>query len=299
MRKTWIIWFFILFCFLTKKVAGADTSEQQLVNQLASGTISWSKGVVETKGTALQLKNVQGSREGRSKAIKDAIDVSRRNLFNILQEIPINADTKISQVVANSGELANRLKAIVKEATVTRRQYLPGGMVEVTLQMSLHGGFAQLMLPSEIKKIETVRPIRANKASEDSLSLNESERDCVPKCYTGMVVDARGTQFAPALAPRIVDENGDEVFGAAFASREFAVQRGVVGYASDMGKALKNPRVTDHPMTIKGLTTKGRGRCEIIVSVSDANRLRANFNHLVFLKKCRVMIVLDPPGTKK
>jgi hypothetical protein len=301
MRKAWIIWVFIFFCFLKGKAAGADTPEQQLVNQLASGAINWSKGVAEAKGSALQPKNVQDSREGRSKAVKDAIEVARLNLINTLQEIPINARTKLSQVIANSGEITNRLKTMVKEATVTHRKYLPGGLVEVTLQMSLYGGFTQLMLPSEIKKIESIRPIRPDKASEDTVSQEESERVCAPKCYTGLVVDARGTRFEPALAPRIVDENGDEVFGSAFASREFAVQRGMVGYASNMGKALKNPRVMDRPMTIKGLTTtsEGSSHCNIIVSVSDANRLRGNFNHLAFLKKCRVMVVVTPLENKK
>jgi hypothetical protein len=73
----------------------------------------------------------------------------------------------------------------------------------------------------------------------------------------------------------------------------------MVGYTSNLGMALKNPRVMDHPMMLKGLTTKGLGHCDIIVSVSDANRLRSNFNHLSFLKKCRVMIVLDPFVPKK
>jgi hypothetical protein len=73
----------------------------------------------------------------------------------------------------------------------------------------------------------------------------------------------------------------------------------MVGYTSDMGKALKNPRVTNRPMTIKGLTTKKFSNSDIIVSVSDANRLRGNFNHLAFLKKCRVMIVVNPLENKK
>jgi hypothetical protein len=299
MRKTWIIWVIIFFCFLKGMATSADTSEKQLVNQLTSGAINWSKGVAEAKGTGLQPKNVRANRDGRSKALKDAIKVAGHNLINTLQEIPINADTKLSQVITNSGEIRNRLKTMVKEAAVTHRKYLPGGLVEVTLQISLYGEFAQLTLPAEIKKIESIQPIEVEKASEGTVSLNEIGRDCAPECYTGLVVDARGTRFTPTLAPRIIDENGDEVFGSAFASREFAVQRGMVGYTSDMGKALKNPRVTNRPMTIKGLTTKKFSNSDIIVSVSDANRLRGNFNHLAFLKKCRVMIVVNPLENKK
>jgi hypothetical protein len=299
MRKPWSIWVFILFCFLTGKAASAGISEPQMVNQLASGTINWRKGIVEAKGMAVQPKSVRSSQQGRAMAVKDAMGVAGHNLFNTLQEIRINADKKLSDVTSNSEEIANRLKTMIKEAAITRRKYLPDGTVEVTLQMSLYGKFAQLMLPPEIKQIESVRAIQADKTSESVSSPDESERNCTPKCYTGMVVDARGIHLTPALAPRIVDENGDEVFGATFASREFAVQSGMVGYTSDMAKAIKNPRVTDHPMTLKGLNTKGVDRCDIIVSISDANRLRSNFNHVSFLKRCRVMIVLDPFGNKK
>jgi hypothetical protein len=55
----------------------------------------------------------------------------------------------------------------------------------------------------------------------------------------------------------------------------------------------------DHPMTLKGLIAKGLGNCDIVVSISDANRLRSNFNNLSFLKKCRVIVVLGPIRNKK
>jgi len=299
MIKTWIVWGVILFCFLTETAASADISESQLVYHLASGTINWRKGIVEAKGTGVPPKSVRANQLERSAAIKDAIGVASHNLFGTLQEIRIDTDTKLSDVIANNQEIANKLKTLVKEAAITRRGHLPDGTVEVTLQMSLCDGFAHLILPPEIKYIESVQPIQVGKTSKTATSPDESEPNCTPKCYTGIVVDARGIGFKPAMAPRIIDENGDEVFGTAFASREFAVKSGMVGYTSNLGMALKNPRVMDHPMMLKGLTTKGQGHCDIIVSVSDANRLRSNFNHLSFLKKCRVMIVLDPFVPKK
>jgi hypothetical protein len=108
-----------------------------------------------------------------------------------------------------------------------------------------------------------------------------------------MVIDARGINTRPAMAPKILNENGEEVYGSAYVSREFAVQQGMSGYAKDLTAAQSNPRVTNSPLTVKGLRTEGHGRSDIVISNADASRLRSASEHLSFLKKCRVMIVVD------
>jgi len=65
------------------------------------------------------------------------------------------------------------------------------------------------------------------------------------------------------------------------------------GYANDLTAAQGNPRVTSNPLTVKGIKTEGAGRSNIIISNADASRLRAASENLSFLKKCRVMIVVD------
>ncbi|NQU03020.1 MAG: hypothetical protein HQ589_02595 [Syntrophaceae bacterium] len=54
-----------------------------------------------------------------------------------------------------------------------------------------------------------------------------------------------------------------------------------------------NARVTDNPLTVKGLRTDGPGKSNIVVSNADAEQIRASHGSGEFLKKCRVMIVLD------
>ncbi|NQT10001.1 MAG: hypothetical protein HQ573_02380, partial [Desulfobacteraceae bacterium] len=46
-------------------------------------------------------------------------------------------------------------------------------------------------------------------------------------------------------------------------------------------------------LTVKGLRTEGHGRSDIVISNADASRLRSASEHLTFLKKCRVMVVVD------
>lgn len=306
----------LIFCCLWVGVtatARVDLSGPDLLTSLDDGFVNWSKGLVAAKGKAVPPEIHQGNQQGRSMAVRQAIGNAADNLFNAMQEIQIDANTRIRDVVADSDEISSKLKSMVKDAQVVGQKYLTDGTVEVTIQMSLNGGFAQLILPSEIKQIESVKPIHPANISETGARRGHSqgndagepgdapshepvaelEKNDPPETYTGVVVDARGLVLRPAMAPRIVDENGGEVFGAEFASREFAVQQGMSGYAKDLADASRDPRVADKPMMMKGIKTKGYGRCDIMVSNSDANRLRSNSKHLDILKQCRVLIVLD------
>ena len=65
------------------------------------------------------------------------------------------------------------------------------------------------------------------------------------------------------------------------------------GYAKDLGSAKQNQRVTANPLVVKGLRVEGPGQCDIVISNTDAVRLRNSAADLSFLEKCRVMIVVD------
>ena len=92
---------------------------------------------------------------------------------------------------------------------------------------------------------------------------------------------------------KIVDEAGQEVYGSAFVSREYAVQQGMSGYGKTLEASKQNQRVADNPLTVRGLRTDGPGRSDIVISNADAAKLKNASEHLSFLKKCRVMIVVD------
>jgi hypothetical protein len=95
------------------------------------------------------------------------------------------------------------------------------------------------------------------------------------------------------MSPRIYDEDGKEVYGSANVDREYAVQQGMSGYARDLTAAQSNQRVTANPITVKALRNAGAGRSDVIISNADAQQIRASAENASFMKKCRVMIVLD------
>ena len=108
---------------------------------------------------------------------------------------------------------------------------------------------------------------------------------------TGMVIDGRGLGLRPALLPRIVDQQGQELYVGQVVPRTNAVEQGVAGYAKDVQAAANNFRVTDNPAVIKAVRASGSARTDVVINQTDAQTFRDLGNKGDFLKYCRVIIV--------
>jgi hypothetical protein len=108
---------------------------------------------------------------------------------------------------------------------------------------------------------------------------------------TGMVIDGRGLGLRPALLPRIIDQQGQELYVGQVVPRTNAVEQGVAGYAKDVQAAANNFRVTDNPAVIKAVQVSGNARTDVVINQSDAQAFRELGNKGDFLKYCRVIIV--------
>jgi len=108
---------------------------------------------------------------------------------------------------------------------------------------------------------------------------------------TGLVIDGRGLGLRPALLPKIVDQQGQEVYVGQVVTRTNAVEQGVAGYAKDVNAAANNFRVTDNPAVIRGMQASGAARTDIVIAQLDADALRKLSAKGDFLQYCRVIIV--------
>jgi hypothetical protein len=174
--------------------------------------------------------------------------------------------------------IRTKVQGFLDRSNVADIAYMSDGSVEATVVMSLKGGFANLVLP---ESITTIQPI------------GQTQADARDTVYTGLVIDCRGFRIKPALSPKVLDESGNEVFGSAYVSREYATSQGMVGYARDLAAAQTNEKVADNPLTVKGIRTVEDGDSDIVISNADAALIRGAAENLSFLKQCRVMIVLD------
>jgi hypothetical protein len=285
--------FHLIITILTLiSASGYGADHRSFIEIKEKGAVDWTDGVVEAKGIGVPatFTNYGKPQAHHQETISDAITKARHNLLEIIISLRINSENRVIDIIENYPSIMIQLKDMAHNApeVETLRKHLYDGTVEIWSQMKLNGGFSQLILPPEIRQIEPIKQVlKPNSSSKLRTRSRSSE------IFTGMVVDARGLQAIPVLAPIILDENLEEVFGPAYVSREFAVQRGMVSYTADLWKAKFHPRVSHNPLIVKALKSILPGRCDFIISNADAAKLRSASEHLLFLRECRVVIVLN------
>ena len=267
--------------FCQEKVSGSEWT--QIVEQMGDkGKINWSEGYIEAVGIGAPPERYIGKPQARPMALRAAKVDAYRNLLETTQGVRVDSTTVVKDFTVESDVINAAVQGLVKGAKVVNQDYLSDGTVEVTLRMPMAGGFAQVIIPKALEKKPEAAPPAPPAGPAPSGDV-----------FTGMVVDARGLQARPAMAPKVLDENGKEVYGSMNVDKEFAVQQGMSGYARDLTAAQSNPRVTNNPVSVKGVKIEGPGRADIVISNADADKIRGAADNMTFLKKCRVMIVLD------
>lgn len=260
-------------------LGAAGVCGQDVIESEDSGTVNWSRRKIQAAGIGAPPDEAYGKPQARLLALRAAKIDALRNLLETVKGVHIDSTTRVKDFEVQKDVVMTRVEGLVRGARQVHVEYMPDGTVEVVMEIDLHGEFAKLTLPGDIERVESIRTPPPESPPADA--------------FTGLVVDARGLKVRPAMAPKIMDEKGAEVFGSAFVSREYAVQKGVAGYAGDLSAAQTHPRVANRPITVKALRTEGPGRCDLVIRNEDAAKLRNASEHIGFLKKCRVMLVVD------
>lgn len=282
MKKSGVMFTVLLSLLLGITGFGTSALADNYVQNIGEGSINWTKGAIQGKGIGAPPEKFYGKPNARPMAIRAAKIVALRNILETVNGIRVDSNTVVKDFAVQSDTIRSQVEGMVRGAREVNIEYMSDGTVEVIMEISMYGSFSQVLLPGTIMDVPMETPGAAPGEAAPSSAV-----------LTGLVVDARGLGVRPAMAPKILDESGQEVYGSAFVSREFAVQQGMSGYAKDVGAAKQNQRVTANPLVVKGLRVDGPGQCDIVISNTDAVRLRNSSADLSFLEKCRVMIVVD------
>lgn len=269
-------------------IAQNNASASDSIEKVGQGEINWSAGYIEAVGIGAPADKSIGKASARPMALRAARVDAYRNLLEITKGVRVDSATTVKDFTVASDVINTQVDGLVKGAVVIDQQYMSDGTVEVRLRMPLFGNLSQVIIPASIEKRKDLKPPDVPAAPP---AVAAPAAPAVT--YTGLVIDARGIQARPAMSPRILDEDNKEVYGTANVDREFAVQQGMSGYARDMTAAQSNQRVTNNPITVKAIKTSGAGRADLIIKNADALQIKASADNAAFMKKCRVMIVLD------
>ena len=265
--------------------------EEEVIEQARQGVINWSLGLLQAHGVVTPQRPLSPESAERQSALAEARRRAWQRLYETVMQVRIRGTRSVGDLTSDDQIVAAKIREMVTNAHIAGQEYLSDGTVAVTVEMNLHGGFSQLVLPPEIKQIESLKTVEESPGEGSANPNSDRKKESPP--YTGLVIDARGSGCLPAIYPTVSDETGEEIYGAPYVSREFVVQEGMSGYSRDPDAALADPRVAPRPMTVKGLRSLENDPSAIVISNADGARIRGTPEHLSFFKTCRVVVILD------
>jgi len=270
-REKWQV-FIMAFFLLT--MASSAWSQQPLTQSIGTGEINWMNQVIRATGSGApnpQAPNIAAARIGAERAAKaDAL----RNILETVKGVRIDSQTLVVNSMTENDVIRTQVQGIVQGARVVNTKYLSDGAVEVTVEIPMPGPLTQTLLPPSSFGTQSV-PKAGNPV------------------YTGIIFDSRGLNLRPAMSPKVVDEDGREIYGSAFVSQEWATKYGIVGYAKELEGAKTNDRVAANPLVVKAIKVAGTGGSDFVIGNQDAQGLRDMSKNLSFLEQCRVLVVVD------
>ena len=269
--------------------------------------INWTTQTVRAKGFGAANPNLPIS-AARANAIRAAKLDALRNILETVKGVTINSETTVENLMVQSDVIRSRVEGVAKGYTIVDGpRYMSDGSVELTVEMPLTGQFADALLPSNFGGGQFMtggqllcptcgQPWPQGKPVPPGVQLQRvggAAPGAANAVYTGLIVDCKGLGVRPAMAPKIVDENGNEVYGSKFVSRQWAVEIGMVGYDKDVNRARQNERVASNPLIVKGLRAGGQNKTDVIISASDAALIHQAATNQNFLDKCKVMFIVN------
>lgn len=253
-----------------------------VTDKQGDGCIDWTNRIIFAKGIGAPNPDHPEAAQ-RAGAIRAAQQIALRNALETLKGIFLNSSTTVENFMVKSDVITSRVSGFVRGFEQKgKEKYMSDGSVELVMAIPLDGvgGIDDMLLGTTVGEKPSMTAFEGAKAKKAMI-------------FTGLIVDCHGLNVKPALAPKILDESGKEVYGSAYVSREWAIKYGIVGYAKDVKAASKLDRVGKTPGQIKALKALGDNATDIIISDTDAADVRSAAQNLKFLSECRVILVVD------
>ncbi|MBT7271339.1 MAG: hypothetical protein HN829_10670 [Candidatus Marinimicrobia bacterium] len=262
-------------------------SQSSIIQRTDQGVIDYEKRVIVGKGIAkIQLSNTE-SPSPSDKKIKfaqgSAKNRARNNINNLVKQINYNG-IPLGEFMQYDPTIEKRISSYVSSAYQNGEvEFIKDGNIEVAMAISMVGlseiifpgvGFA----PDKPKSVQYLMT-----------------RSTVPKAHriTGIVIDARNTTLKPALAPRIVDENGTPIYGMNNSTRGNAINRGLVGYARSLDSPELKNRIGNNPLIITALNKDYSGSTNPVVSLKSGLEIKTAQKSFHLFDECKVLVLIN------
>ncbi|TVQ90065.1 MAG: hypothetical protein EA397_14005 [Deltaproteobacteria bacterium] len=226
------------------------------------GWINWTTMELEASASVVGT-GVGGSQEATEQQARRRISPA---MVAAVRAIPVTSAVHSSELL-DRGELAEVLHNRIKLWAVTEARYHTSGKVHLEGRLSLS---------------VYLRPWSLQRASHRPGTPTVSE-------FSGLVVDARGSGVSFAFAPRILDDEGGELWdGQVWRDRVLEVTP--VVYVADPAHPVA-ARAGERPLVVRAQRATGP---DLILSGPDVHAVRRHVLGSPALHEGRVVVLVDP-----
>lgn len=223
-------------------------------------------------------------------ARRAAVVEAQRNLLETVKDVAIDSETNVEMSMTLNDTIHSEISGVIRGARVIDEEYIPeDGIYRVTMSVPMYGvgSLGQVVFDNVIGNNQKVPVPAPSPAYNPSTQLNGN--------YTGLVIRARGAGLVRTFCPAIYDTSGRAIYGVYNVDKKYAIDYGVVGYAQGpqgwdkvrigTSRAGSNPLVVD----IIEVRQRVANKCDVVISVEDADRILAENRYSHFLDNYAVM----------
>jgi hypothetical protein len=257
----------ITLFFLTFLISAYSQAQSPLIHKVGPGEMDWGKYKIYALGIGVKGSSAKGS---LTEARKDAV----RKLYETALNLNLDCKSLVKDQL-NKSQLKKLENLISKEfKMLDKPRYTPAGDCEIDVELALPGKILDLLLPPSGEKLRGFNLNNLPSAPEEA--------------FSGLMIDATGLNFPLHLVPRIVNPQGEEIYGISWLERNWANTWGIVEYGTS---ASDYHRVGEKPQYLKGLKMDEDG-CSIVVSVDNLTNILTAEN-LSTLSRGKVILIID------
>ncbi|MCS7258215.1 MAG: hypothetical protein NZ601_02450 [candidate division WOR-3 bacterium] len=230
--------------------------------------------------------------------IKASREVIEAHAKSEIKAIKYNSHETVNQYIQKDAKLLQKFLFQALKIIEVDRRYLSDGSAIYEYEIPLTGDVLKLLVPPR-QPIEYLVPMVCpcckqtwpeNFPVPNGVKLLPSENENCPK-YTGFVIDARNIPLDFALFPKVINEDGREVFSINYADPSYVVNSGLVKYLPESAQLLLTEFCGNNPLWITALRSSGFNNVDIVISNKTARILHSSLSNLELLEKCRVAVL--------
>ena len=258
------------------------------MNIVATVEQAYVQNAILVMGEGIPKKGSVGGQK-RLTALTAAKVVAQRRLAELLEGVTIVSGTTVGDSQRFSEEIKTAVTGFVRGAQPVVQEWNAAEETAlVVLQVGVTGpkSVAAAMYEKVLADRTIVRELK------EPAYLQPTSASPVPVSFDGLIIDATGFNFRPALINRIFTSGGEVLYDPARISQKVLVEQGCGEYSNsiDKARAALGRRGVKNPLTVKASGTIRPS--DLLVADETAARIFSADRESGFMADARVAFVL-------